>query len=752
MSSSSSFRPSHLHRVNLQSNGKRPFEECGGSSGSSHHFSSSSSGSTGAGDGRNKRARSTSSSSNSGHSSSSDVSSSTGYDTAPSSSRSDLSLSGSSALARDAVDCPVAAPALFGSQDGNVSNLGIELPHSTFTASVPETASISSEDNLRTSLQRFNEFERHIAALRSSIATSRPSLLPQMGSSEHAPHEGWHAGSSTFQPMTSGGLNAPDTSDESTSTIRDDTFSSISPFGSTNGISAMHPSASSTSSGLYPIQYSNLTRNSTLSPPYSPMSGRPSAENERSGVTMGSSPAPPGMASTRANVGMRQSSGSRLSPPPPPPQLRPTRRSPSPLILEPAVSPSSSDDTSLPGNRVVSSDLRLPATHGRHDNISHENFFERQPESQFERASPESAEIRHRVLRQHSIERGPTPSVFDVFGIGDSLFERDVTRRSQSPARDRVAVSVRVPSSAVDTRGRGRSFILSSRDLPGYSPFFEVGASEFRMHGRTTNIPSSTNRSSFHSRLYSMPSTNSLMSESAAEQRQMIAREQLWIPFHESSLDPPGYTSDESHSDGQPPSFTDSPPSTEGFMRSGVVAELERGRSGRSVEQAFTRHTASVERESELPAVRGPENHLESGPRPLVLHPPDGQGPSIPPTPRSAHEFFLGEDIPATLLSRSVNTHIESSSPSGEWSPPPISPQYRAQRTGQPYSYESLDLEPFHSGIFRDSLRRSVEVRRPSPISRFPSWSLEDSDSSDEIDFDVVRPRRPSVCVWTVQV
>ncbi|KAI6121252.1 hypothetical protein F5141DRAFT_507412 [Pisolithus sp. B1] len=588
MSSSSSYRPSHLHRVNLQSNGKRPFEECGydsdpdaslnngtqssasGSSGSSHHFSSSSSGSTGAGDGRNKRARSTSSSSNSGHSSSSDVSSSTGYDTAPSSSRSDLSLSGPSALARDAVDCPIAAPALFGSQDGNVSNLGIELPHSAFTASVPETASISSEDNLRTSLQRFNEFERHIAALRSSIATSRPALLPQMGSSEHAPHQGWHAGSSTFQPMSSSGLNAPDTSDESTSTIRDDTFSSMSPFGSTNGIFATHPSASSTGSGPYPIQYSNLTRNSTLSPPYSPMSGRPSAENERSGVTIGSSPAPPGMASTRANVGMRQSSGSRLSPPPPPPQLRPTRRSPSPLILEPAVSPSSSDDTGLTGNRVVGSDLRLPVTHGRHDNISHEDFFERQPgeisyqfttgddrlttayliraESQVERAAPESSEIRHRVLRQHSVERGPTPSVFDVFGIGDSLFERDVTRRSQSPARERVAVSVRVPSSAVDIR---------------------AGASEFRMHGRTPNITSSTNRSSFHSRLYSMPSTNSLMSENAAEQRQMIAREQIWTPFHESGLDPPGYTSDESHSDGRPPSFTDSPPRTEGFMRSG---------------------------------------------------------------------------------------------------------------------------------------------------------------------------------------
>ncbi|KAI6044576.1 hypothetical protein EDC04DRAFT_319203 [Pisolithus marmoratus] len=252
MSSSSSYRPSHLHRVNLQSNGKRPFEECGydsdpdtslnngtqasgsGSSGSSHHFSSSSSSSTSAGDGRNKRARSTSSSSNSDHSSSSEVSTSTGYDTAPSSSRSDLSLGGPSTLARDAVDCPISAPALFGSQDRNVSDLGIELPRPTFTTNVPTSTSVSSEDNLRSSLERFNEFERQIAALRSSIATSRPPLLPQMGSSEHAPHEDWHAVSSSFQPMSSGGLNAADTSDGSTNTIQDDTMSSISPFGPTN--------------------------------------------------------------------------------------------------------------------------------------------------------------------------------------------------------------------------------------------------------------------------------------------------------------------------------------------------------------------------------------------------------------------------------------------------------------------------------------------------------------------------------------
>ncbi|KAI5990981.1 hypothetical protein EDD15DRAFT_2530894 [Pisolithus albus] len=417
MSSSSSYRPSHLHRVNLQSNGKRPFEEYG-------------------------------------------------YDSDP---------------------------------DPSSLNSGTQpsLPHSTFTEGIPETPSVSSEDNLRSSLQRFNEFERHIAALRSSIATSRRSLLPQMGSSEHATHEDWHAGPSTFQSMNSGGFTARDTSDESNG--KDDTFSSMSSFGSTNGISTTHLSAPSTGSRLYPFQYNNL------SPPYSPMSGGPSAEGERSGGTIGSSHVLPGMEGTRANVGIRRPSDSRLSPPPPPPQLHPTRGSPSPLVLESAVSPSSSDDTSLASNGVIGSDLRLPVTCGRRDNISPAGFFERQAgelshqfgtgddhlttdhlidaESQVERASPKLAEIRHRVLRQHSVERGPTPSIFDGFQIGDLLFEHDVTRRSQSPARDRAAVSV-VPHSlqpelpsfeCVDEHQTlyppvlAQVFVHTSIDLPGYT-------------------------------------------------------------------------------------------------------------------------------------------------------------------------------------------------------------------------------------------------------------------------------------------
>ncbi|KAI6002014.1 hypothetical protein EDD15DRAFT_2473073 [Pisolithus albus] len=296
MSSSSSYRPSHLHRVNLQSNGKRPFEEYG-------------------------------------------------YDSDPDPS------SLNSGTQPSIVQSPL-------------------LPHSTFTEGIPETPSVSSEDNLRSSLQRFNEFERHIAALRSSIATSRRSLLPQMGSSEHATHEDWHAGPSTFQSMNSGGFTARDTSDESNG--KDDTFSSMSSFGSTNGISTTHLSAPSTGSRLYPFQYNNL------SPPYSPMSGGPSAEGERSGGTIGSSHVLPGMEGTRANVGIRRPSDSRLSPPPPPPQLRPTRGSPSPLVLESAVSPSSSDDTSLASNGVIGSDLCLPVTRGRRDNISPAGFFERQ--------------------------------------------------------------------------------------------------------------------------------------------------------------------------------------------------------------------------------------------------------------------------------------------------------------------------------------------------------------------------------------
>ena len=226
MSSSSNCRSSQLHRLNIQSNGKRPFEECGydsdpdtslntstqasssGSSSSRHLASSSTSG--GSGEGRNKRARSTSSSSNSDLSSSSDISTSTGYDTAPSSSRTNIVLTG-----RSTVQFPPPAPAMFDPQEGVLSDLSIDLPRPAFNTSIPTTTtSSSSEGSLRGSLERFNEFERQIAALRSSFTASRSPLSSQMGSSEHA-HEEWQAMSTGFLSTSSNGLSASDGGDDS---------------------------------------------------------------------------------------------------------------------------------------------------------------------------------------------------------------------------------------------------------------------------------------------------------------------------------------------------------------------------------------------------------------------------------------------------------------------------------------------------------------------------------------------------------
>jgi len=399
MSSSSNYRSSQLHRASLHSNGKRPFEECGydsdpdtslnsstqasgsGSSASSRHFPSSSTSSS-SGEGRNKRARSTSSSSNSDLSSSSDVSTSTGYDTAPSSSRSDLIPSGPSPLSRNAVDCPVPAPAMFDPQERVMSDLSIELPRPAFTTGVPTTTASSSEDSLRSSLERFNEFERQIAALRSSFAASRPPLPSQMGSSEHA-HEEWHAMSSGF---LSTGLSTSDASDDSVHLVPTDSFSSPPAVQSTSGqqfiiavaprltdfqfpgVPASLPPASSASNGLYSAQHSSISRSQVYRPP---LGARQSVGHGHSGVASASynSTVPTRMASTTADIGVRQPTSGPVSSPPPSPQLRPVRRSPSPLILDPVVSSYSSDDSGILGDRDVSSDPRPPVSRRTTDNI-----------------------------------------------------------------------------------------------------------------------------------------------------------------------------------------------------------------------------------------------------------------------------------------------------------------------------------------------------------------------------------------------
>ncbi|KAL4074392.1 hypothetical protein J3A83DRAFT_2736169 [Scleroderma citrinum] len=732
MSSSSNYRSSQLHRVNLQSNGKRPFEECGydsdpdsslnnstqasgsGSSGSSRHFASSSTTSGGSGEGRNKRARSTSSSSNSDLSSSSDLSTSTGYDTAPSSSRSDLIPSGPS---RSAVDCPVPTPATFDSQEGVMSDLSIELPRPAFTASIPSATTSSSENTLRSSLERFNEFERQIAALRSSFATSRSPLPSQMGSSEHAPEE-WHTVSPSFLSMDNSGLPPSDAGDGAVHPVPIDSFSTLPTIQSTSGVPVSLPPASSASSGLHSPHYGSIPRFQA----YRSLSvARPLAGHAHSGAASASqaNPALSRMASTSAGIGTSQSSGSMSSPPPP--HLRPVRRSPSPLLLDSVASSSGSDDSGILGDRDFSSDSRPSVSRGTTDNVFPDSSlsFGTRSDSLSLRGSPEPIEARHRVIRQHSAERGPTPSVFDVFG--DTLPQRSVSRRG-SPARERPNVST--PFNSADTR---------------------AAEHEPRLRGRTPSVATLANRPNFHSRLYSVPSTNSLMSENAAEHRHIIAREQVWRPFSQNNgFELTDHNNDYSPSDGQVQSYIDNSPQSDGSARSEIILVPSRGEFGQGVRPEPSRRAVPTPQGGRDPGgVRRPDNH--PGPIPSLVPPP-------PPLPNSAvsHTFeplsesFVAESNSATSISH--RAHVETSSPTDEWLPP-----YAVQRNQpQPamstsYPYTTLNLDSFQSGMFRDSLQRSADVQRPT-ISRQLSWNLEeDSDSSDEMDLSVFRPRRPPV-------
>lgn len=263
MSSSSSYHPPpHLHRVNLHSHGKRPFEECGGydsepdgsmpiqpttssgtSSSNNHRFppTTSPSGPRNP-ETRNKRARSTSSTSTDDSSNPS----SSGYNTAQSSSRSDLSSDGPSALPGNAVDCPihpVASPAPFVStQDVHMSDFHIPvLPTQPQRIHVP--APPVPEDTLRTSLQRFAEFDRQIAALRTSLAATRSPPLPPVGPSAVGdpapPNDHWHSNSLNFLSDGASGRSPSTTTDIASSTVPlvpSETLRSLSAFlASSNG-------------------------------------------------------------------------------------------------------------------------------------------------------------------------------------------------------------------------------------------------------------------------------------------------------------------------------------------------------------------------------------------------------------------------------------------------------------------------------------------------------------------------------------
>jgi len=262
MSSSGYHPPPHLHRVNIHSHGKRPFEECGGydsdpdnsmpiqhttsgtSSSNNHRFPATTSPSGPHNpETRNKRARSTSSTSTDG--SSSNPSSSSGYNTAQSSSRSDIFSDGPSALPSNAVDCPIhpvaSLPSMAATQDVHMSDLHLPIPPTQ-----PQRTHVPTpptpEDTLRTSLQRFAEFDRQIAALRTSLAATRSPSLPTLGPSvdgDPTPSsDRWHSNSSNFLSNGSSGLPPFPTTDPGSSTVAvapSETLNSFTTFPSFNG-------------------------------------------------------------------------------------------------------------------------------------------------------------------------------------------------------------------------------------------------------------------------------------------------------------------------------------------------------------------------------------------------------------------------------------------------------------------------------------------------------------------------------------
>ncbi|KAG6334529.1 hypothetical protein ID866_4563 [Astraeus odoratus] len=640
MSSSSNYRSSHLRRVNIQPNGKRPFEECGydsdpepslnnaaqasgsGNPGSSRHFTSNSSSNNGSGEGRNKRARSTSSSSTSDHSSSSDVSTSTGYDTAQSSSHSDLSSSGLSAMPRNAVDCPVVPTSAPIPQQREVSDAPIQLPRPAFAANRPTEMSASVEDTLRTSLERFNEFDRQIAALRSSLGSSSP----QLASSEHAPpHEEWHAMSASFLSMNSSGLRTSDTTDESSHVPPNGAVSSFPTFGPSNPAPVGRPPVSSANSSTPFPPFGGIHRLSPYSAYRPPAAGRSSAGHENSGATLPSSSAAPSMASTSADVGMRQSSSDPVQSLPPSPQLRPVRRSPSPLSLDPLAS-SNSDGIGMLRNRDYGSD-------------------------------PQPSQAREPEHR-HLSARAPAMGTF--------------------PTR------------------------------PG-----------------------------FHSRLYSVPSsTNSLMSENAMEHRHMTARDQIWNPFprNNSSFDVADHANDESPSS----SLMNSPPRSGGSSRSEILLIPNRGESARNAEHASSNGATATG--PGLATIRRPENVPE--PESVIVRPP-------PDMIDTTFNFPMDVGpVPASPISLRDESRVESRSHSFEWMPPYTAPQRQQSQASvsTSYSYSSLNLDSFQAGMFRDTLQRSAEVRRPPPTFGRVSWGMgDDSDSSDDMDLEILRPVRQPV-------
>ncbi|KAF9220350.1 hypothetical protein BS17DRAFT_347490 [Gyrodon lividus] len=786
MSSSSNYHSSQVHRVNLHSNGKRPFEECGGydsdpdssmnnslqasgsstSSGNTRLFTTNSSSGPSNREGRNKRARSTSSSDTDVSSSSGSVS--TGYNTAQSSSRSDLSFGGPSALPANVVDCPVpsvsSSPPFVSTHDVEMadSHLSIRRPSSPQRNRIPTPA--MAEDNLRSSLERFAAFDRQIAALRSSFAVTRSPLPPPLASSggedPPAPRDDWDPISSGFLALGStelppSGTTLPDSSDVNLAPSN-----IISPMSSSSDGSASVAVRPSTSSGTPSVSFSPTYSNISRCPPYP--SYRPSvsgsssaAAPERSGNMISSDselhafmrPASsdhsaPARFGPRSSISIESLGSASPSSPLASNLEPPSPSSPSPSII--------SDDLVARYRAVVD---ELGTVSQRRSRGWQGGVFRDSPiqsvssggegsslplGDQLAEQAGSSSQVRLdaplRVVR-NPLEREPVRSVFDVFGIGESARQGRPSARELAASQNHLQPPPRY------------SFIA---DLVPHSRASETPGESTRAHARTNANPATATTQSrppdFHSRLYSssswssIPSSNSLMSESASERRHALALERFRARRLQLSSD----ADDES----------------EVRWLMNLRGERERG-------DASVPGTPSLESVVALGSrVPGPGPVRPAMADPVITHALEPFSELFEETERVSREWAARdrarewvpdrqwdrarelerereqewawqrererdrsrEELLASSYSLGLMTPAREESPrrpsslSVQPRPPPPQVDSSSSMTtgtttnGGQYSYSNLNLSSFQSGLFRDSLRRNAEVNQAPSV------------------------------------
>ncbi|OAX37423.1 hypothetical protein K503DRAFT_236882 [Rhizopogon vinicolor AM-OR11-026] len=878
----SSEYPSHLH---LQPNGtsfKRTFEQFGYDSGSSmtsalqatgsaagnHHVPPGSSSNNG-GNERNKRARSTSSSSLSDRSA--DSSRSSEYNTA----RSSASLSESSTndqnltldqntrsidysvplIASPSSTCTLATPAPVlpstEHQDEDMSDssgFSLDIPRPTPLPAVPSTT----HDVLRNSLERFNEFDSHIAALRRShsrtpswIRTASPAQSPHPSSNTTTEtFENWdwtHFGDSPASSHTAGEDPRHQFSTDSTGSVGSGgTYTAVP----RQGDSLSFPASDGVSRPGYAASSSN-TSSSTSSltiPPHpsyhlsSPTSSSSRANpfNRESNEFPNDLTGSPDSAASVSQIERNDTDvldgldGSVFMPPTSdlPTTTQTTRRSTHSGIGPRTMSSARTSATTSTASSVFAGPLShfYGTSEERHRGTSNTFEVDSDPPPSLSAGRYEERPARARTLIGHSRtssmmfvfficyclrivlgrpfseafasfdraqtaqDSGETEASLDPFFAEHSTDHGFNERRRRMVARNRYSITSEDDDDDDDASHPERVHEIIE-GLHNARGLLERGVETARSLSGAPSRPEPSPpppRYRFHSRLYASATTvssNSLVSESAAEHRRTNARAQLrsqMFNSRPSSDEPPRDTSELStltaaarlrrlianQTDSSPSSNTPSgPPSSGrtsepssrpfGYNGSGTPSQLPRGGLDDRERVRFAeilsdrRHPQARSGDDRSPS--RDHNHSEDS-LDNIFDPVFAPIDTLPDFASSVEEDAqppYGYRPPTPPL-HSVRARSRSP-PRLSWERPQASTGDSSARS---HPFNNVNLDVFPPGVYRDSLRRSIQasqtriprIPEPAPSYEPPTFSLgnsdEDNDSDDMESYFGIPPRR----------